>query len=587
MNRSQPQPTADIRRQFRAVAAVAVQGILIVGFFTIPASAQSPTPAVNIGDRPSSVVASFAPFARAGSNETPLAAQEPSTNAQPRMLTACPDCRSVLDGPVLSIDKGAARLADAEPDALDRPLPINLATALRLAGARPVIIAAAEASVQVAEAELSKANVLWLPSFNLGAGYYRHDGATQGQSGNFYDNSKDQFFAGAGVTARVSMADALYAPLAARQVLRSREIDTKTAQNDSMLAAAVAYFDVQQARGRLAAIRNVVDKSLALGKAIDAQRLGIAKPTDLHRGRALLATFEDEASTAKEQWGLASAGLTRVLRLDPVAIVVPLESPNLRVTLISPQIAVDALIPIGLTGRPELASQQALVQAALVKIRQESMRPLVPSVILEGSPGSAGPGSYLMTGIFSSTVNGVTNPSLGRADISVGLVWELQNLGFGNRALIRERRSEQEQLLVTLYHIQDTVAAEIAAAHVQVYSANARVASAEKGLLEATLAYEGSLVEMGKVEKSGELTVFVRRVFEVIDALRSLSKAYDNYFAGINDYNRAQFRLYRALGCPAEILSCERSPEPILPVDTTRPSQMAPVCAPDPCPRHR
>jgi outer membrane protein TolC len=432
-----------------------------------------------------------------------------------------------------------------------------------------------------------KANVLWLPSFNLGAGYYRHDGATQGQSGNFYDNSKDQFFAGAGLTARVSTADALFAPLAARQVVRSREIGTQTARNDALLAAAEAYFEVQQARGRLAAIRDVVDKSVALGKAINAEKLGTARPTDLHRGRALLATFEDDASTAKEQWGLASAGLTRVLRLDPVAMVVPVESPNLRVTLISPHIAVDALILIGLTGRPELASQQALVQAALVRIRQERMRPLVPSVILEGSPGSAGPGGYLMTGIFSSTVNGASNPSLGRADVSVGLVWELQNLGFGNRALVRERRSEQKQLLVELFHIQDTVAAEIAAAHVQVLSSNARVASAERGLREAALAYEGSLEEMGKVEKNGEVTVMVRRAFEVIDALRSLSKAYDTYFASINDYNRAQFRLYRSLGCPAQILSCERSPGPIMPVDTTRPSQMAPVCAPDPCPYHQ
>ncbi len=39
---------------------------------------------------------------------------------------------------------------------------------------------------------------------------------------------------------------------------------------------------------------------------------------------------------------------------------------------------------------------------------------------------------------------------------------------------------------------------------------------------------------MGKVEKSGDVTVIVRRAFDVIDALRSLSRAYDNYFASIN-----------------------------------------------------
>ena len=160
------------------------------------------------------------------------------------------------------------------------PLPINLATALRPSGTpRPVVIEAAQASEQVAAAELQRAKVLWLPSFNVGAGYYRHDGATQGQSGNFYINSKEQFFAGAGLTARVDTADAIFAPLAARQVLRARSIDVQTARNDALLATAEAYFNVQQARGRLAADIDVVNKGLRLRQAIDVERWNVAKPT--------------------------------------------------------------------------------------------------------------------------------------------------------------------------------------------------------------------------------------------------------------------------------------------------------------------
>ena len=124
-----------------------------------------------------------------------------------------------------------------------------------------------------------------------------------------------------------------------------------------------------------------------------------------------------------------------------------------------------------------------------------------------------------------------------------------------------QRRAEQQQLLVELFRIQDLVAAEIARAHVQVRSADARVTSAERGLREASLAYEGSLVEMGKVQRDRRTSdTVVRRAFEVIDALKSLSAAYDTYFQSINDYNRAQFRLYRSLGCPAELLTCERAP---------------------------
>jgi outer membrane protein TolC len=472
-------------------------------------------------------------------------------------------------------------VALAQPESTDKPLPINLATALRLSGARPLIIAAADAVVAEALAALSRARVLWVPSFNVGAGYYRHDGATQGQSGNFYINSKDQALLGGGFTAKVATADALFAPLAARQIVQARLLDVQAARNDALLATAEAYFNVQQARGRLSGAIDVLNRGLELRQAIDVERLGQARPTDLQRGRAQLANFESEIEVAREQWQLASADLVRVLRLDPAATVVPLEPPHLRVTLISAQEPVDALIPIGLTNRPELASQQALVQATLVRIRQERMRPLVPSLILEGSPGAVGPGGAVMAGVFGSGAHGMGNPWVGREDVSVGLVWEMQNLGFGNRALVRERRAQQQQAVVELFRIQDLVAAEIARAHAQVKSSANRVAITERGLEAARLAYDGSREELGKVAKIGAVQVQVRRVFEVIDALRTLSNAYESYFQSVQDYNRAQFRLYRALGFTAGVLACERTPGPLLPVDTTRPPQMAPVCAPE------
>ncbi len=113
-----------------------------------------------------------------------------------------------------------------------------------------------------------------------------------------------------------------------------------------------------------------------------------------------------------------------------------------------------------------------------------------------------------------------------------------------------------------------------------------RVADAERGLQEARLAYEGTLAELDKIDRADNIPTRVRHAFDVIDALRALSNAYDRYFQSVNDYNRAQFQLYRALGYPAGILACERTQEPILPVDTNRPPPLPPVCVPDPRPRH-
>ena len=73
-----------------------------------------------------------------------------------------------------------------------------------------------------------------------------------------------------------------------------------------------------------------------------------------------------------------------MLRLDPRAVVEPLEHDHAQVTLIDPGRPLDDLMPIALTNRPELASQRALVQAAEVGVRREKARPLLPIVMLNG-----------------------------------------------------------------------------------------------------------------------------------------------------------------------------------------------------------
>jgi outer membrane protein TolC len=477
----------------------------------------------------------------------------------------------------------AEGLPPGQPQEYDHPLSINLATALRLASARPIVIAAAEASLRQAAAQLDEAQVMWLPNVYLGASYLRHDGGGAGNSGNAFTNGRDQFLAGGGLLTSLSSADAIFAPLALKQVVRSRQIDVQTARNDALLNVAEAYFNVQEARGRVAGAADTVDKARDLARKITALGKDLAPPFEANRARGELDEAEYALAAAREAWQVASADLTRSLRLNPTAVVMPLEPPYLQVTLISPAEPVDNLIPIALTSRPELASQQALVQATLVRLRQERLRPLMPSLILEGDPSPVAPGGFLMGGVFGSDVNGRGNPWTGRSDVNVQVLWELRNLGLGNRALVRERRADQERAIVELFRIQDMVAAEVARAHAQLVSAHTRVGRAESALLEAQATYKGTLRGLSETSRFGDVLVLISRPQEAVAALQQLLRAYDDYFLGVNDYNRAQFRLFRALGYPAGTLACERTPGEIVPVDTSRPPSMPPVCAPAPC----
>src|SRR5262245_7356811 len=75
------------------------------------------------------------------------------------VLPPCPPCP-----PDLSVPAAPAPVAPPAPAACDRPLPINLPTALRLANVRPIDIALASERVEQAAARLERAQVSWVPT---------------------------------------------------------------------------------------------------------------------------------------------------------------------------------------------------------------------------------------------------------------------------------------------------------------------------------------------------------------------------------------------------------------------------------------
>jgi outer membrane protein TolC len=477
----------------------------------------------------------------------------------------------------------AAGLAGPRVQEGDQPLPINLPTALRLADARPLVIAAAQASLQVALAQWQRTRVLWLPDFNVGASYMGHAGGGAGNSGQEFTNTRDQLMLGGGVSAVFAVTDAVFGPLALRQEVRARQWEVQAARNDALLSVAEAYFNVQQARGRLAGMMDARDKSRDLVQRIRQLATDLTSPAEVNRARAELADLEQAVELAYQDWRVASADLTRELRLNPVTVVAPLEPPGLQVTLISPREPVDGLVLIGLTSRPELAAHQALVQETLVRLRAEKLRPLIPSVVLTGDAVPAAPLGTLMFGAFYSDVSGKPNPWAGRVDPNVQVYWTLENFGLGNRALVREREAEQQRALVELFRVQDWVAAEVVQAHARVQSAAARVSRAETELEQARITFANNLRGISETTRFGDRLVLVNRPLEAVDALRQVTRGYENYFDSVRDFNRAQFQLYRAMGYPADVMACQRTPGEVLPVDTTRPPAMAPVHAPPPC----
>ena len=79
---------------------------------------------------------------------------------------------------------------------------------------------------------------------------------------------------------------------------------------------------------------------------------------------------------------------------------------------------------------------------------------------------------------------------------------------------------------------------------------------------QAWLSASKNLQVLGETNRvGGNVNILVIRPQEVSSAMQALLQAYYNYYGSVADYNRAQFRLYRALGNPAQFVF-ERSTAP-------------------------
>jgi outer membrane protein TolC len=467
------------------------------------------------------------------------------------------------------------KLKPARLEADDVGFPINLATALRLCDARPLIVAAAQASVWVAEAQLTRAKVLWVPQLNFGGDYIRHDGGGPDfNKGLMTAPSVNFFYGGGGLWEIQSLTDVFFEPLVKRQMLTSRQADIQTAKNDALLMTARAYFDVHQHRGRYSGAFYCVERGQDLVQRIASLSNELVPIVEVERAKNLLADLQQQAVSERQAWRVSSARLTQVLRLNPLAVVVPLEHDHLQVTLLDPARPLPDLHVIALTNRPELASYQALVEAAVARIRREKGRMLLPTVLINGFQT---PDEMIQGGVFGLGTNNKLNQWVGRDDVSLQLVWELDAMGLGNLARIKEQRGEQSKAIIDFFRIQDMVASEVTQAQANLQSATARVIQAERAVRTGINAFNGSFEGLQHTTRFGDVLVLISRPQEVVFTLQLMKRAFDEYFNTVAEYNRAQFELFHALGYPAREITYVNPPGNVEPVDTNRPEYLPAV----------
>ena len=193
-------------------------------------------------------------------------------------------------------------LKPAPLEPTDLRFPINLATALRLSDARPLIVAAAQASVWVAEAQLTRAKVLWVPTLNIGFDYIRHDGGGPDfNKGIMTAPSVNFFYGGAGMIAERRL-DRCHLPAPGRAAgaecpaMRT----SRPPRTTPCCMTADAYFKVHQYRGMYAGALYCVERGHDLVERIAQLSRELVPAVEVDRARNLVADLEQQATSARE-----------------------------------------------------------------------------------------------------------------------------------------------------------------------------------------------------------------------------------------------------------------------------------------------
>lgn len=495
------------------------------------------------------------PLARSGSNTAVL---EPNQSSKPSNGDETPP-NTAAEAPSFDPADGISPVIPPT----NREFAIDLTTALRLAEVENPVIAEARQRIGEALAVQQGAKALLFPSLNIGTNYHNHTGNLQRSAGTILNlNAKSLYFGGGADTVAANsvgvpavsiqepLTDAIFEPLAARQqVARARFAACATA-NQVLLQVAELHFELLAAEAILRVRRESAQQATEVARLTWAYAVAQqGRDADAQRGATELSLIQNEVHQAEEQLAVASARLAHRLHLDQTVRLQPVAPAVEKVTLVDPATPQQALIDSALRRRPEMGAHAAAVAAAETHHKQELRRPLLPTLWLGFSGGAFGGGSNQLP------------PELarfgGRTDFDVAAFWTLQNLGLGNLALQKQRRAQvgeaASERLRTIASIRTEVSAALAeatAAGRQIEVTTRQVASAEAGFRE----------DLERIRNT------VGRPIEVVDSFRLLNRARVRRIRAVTDYNKAEFRLFVALGSPPPLGEPVTAPIPPAPI---------------------
>jgi len=407
--------------------------------------------------------------------------------------------------------------------------PIDLPTALRLAGANNIDLALVREALVQAQAQNDAATLSFVPALNGGLGYAKHNGAIQDVSGNVIDATKQLHSAVGGITSQVNLGDAIFQKLAAGRLQNAAEYSVEAGRNITLQAAATAYFDLVSALTSVEIAREAVSISGDYQNQLDrAVGIGLANKSDALRVSVQTQGYQVALRQAEEIARNASVKLANILHVNPATRFQPTDKIVPQITLVPLETGLDALIGEAYDKRPELKASAATLDAADWQKTNSIYGPLIPTI-----------GAQAMYGNISGGRLGVPSNSGGTQDYGVMFNWRVGQGGLFDFSRIDYAKSKLEQGRLNDARLHDDVGRQVVQAFEGAHSAFDQLQLTKRNV---DLAQQSLQLSRGRKEFG------VGAVLEVIEAQKDLVQARAAYLRSLTGYAENQYALAQAIG---------------------------------------
>ena len=412
--------------------------------------------------------------------------------------------------------------------------PIDLPTALRLAGAQNLDVQIARQRLSEAEAHRESALEKFFPWIAAGAGYHRRDGVAQAvPAGTISDAHFQSYSPGGALAAQIDLGEAIYQSLAAKQRVNASDQALEAQRQGATLSAAQGYFELAKADALVEVIKEALKTSRDYHQQLHAAvAAGIAFQGDELRVQTQTEHYDITLRQALERRRIAGAELAVVLHLDAQVELVPPESGLAALGLFETNASMSALVELALQTRPELKQSQATLAAVRAEKNGVVYGPLIPTVGAQAFGGGLGGGPDGGPTTFGA-----------EGDYLVGVSWRIGPGGLFDPGRIKASKAQLAAVELGEAKLRDSITGEVVSALVRVRSLSEQIALAARNLQTAS-----ETLRLTRERKQYGVGI----VLEDIQAQQDLTQARSDYFTALAEYNKTQYALKKAVGGSAE-----------------------------------